>query len=44
MGYIVTAAGVLGMVFSIVFGMISKTRLKKQSEKVHEELNRIYKV
>lgn len=44
MGMVLIVIGVCGMIFSIVFGLTQKAKLKKENEKINVELNKIYKI
>lgn len=42
-GYIITAVGVLGMIFSVVGGISASRKLEKRNQEISTKLDEIYK-
>lgn len=42
-GYIITAIGVLGMIFSVIGGMSAMKKLEKENRQIAAKLDGIYK-
>lgn len=42
-GYIITAVGVLGMIFSVIGGISAGKKLEKENRQISAKLDEIYK-